>query len=80
MATANRLKTVGSGEWRLFCWLSKLHITVQTAHYRNHGDAARVVFLSGREIRFTRLVETPSLLGTSLGQFASAGLREKGLH
>ncbi|MEQ2301782.1 hypothetical protein AMECASPLE_039726 [Ameca splendens] len=28
---------------------------------------------------FTRLVETASLLGTSLGQFASAGLREKGV-
>ncbi|MED6240031.1 hypothetical protein ATANTOWER_015019 [Ataeniobius toweri] len=36
-----------------------------------------VVLLSGRENRFTRLVETASLLGTSLGQFASAGLREK---
>ncbi|MEQ2300444.1 hypothetical protein AMECASPLE_025501, partial [Ameca splendens] len=30
-----------------------------------------------RENRFTRLIETASLLGTSLGQFASAGLREK---
>ncbi|MED6272408.1 hypothetical protein CHARACLAT_030008 [Characodon lateralis] len=49
----------------------------QSARYRNHGDAAPVVLLSGRENRFTRLVETASLLGTSLGQFASAGLREK---
>ncbi|MED6292587.1 hypothetical protein CHARACLAT_001918 [Characodon lateralis] len=48
-----------------------------TARYRNHGDAAPVVLLSGRENRFTRLVETASLLGTSLGWFASAGLREK---
>ncbi|MED6243405.1 hypothetical protein ATANTOWER_019694 [Ataeniobius toweri] len=47
-----------------------------SARYRNHGDAAPVVLLSGRENRFTRLVETVSLLGTSLGQFASAGLRE----
>ncbi|MED6269273.1 hypothetical protein CHARACLAT_031453 [Characodon lateralis] len=36
-----------------------------------------LVLLSGGENRFTRLVETASLLGTSLGQFASAGLREK---
>ncbi|MEQ2255353.1 Protein jagged-1 [Ilyodon furcidens] len=36
-----------------------------------------VVLLSGRENCFTQLVETTSLLGTSLGQFASAGLREK---
>ncbi|MED6253498.1 hypothetical protein ATANTOWER_031483 [Ataeniobius toweri] len=49
----------------------------QTARYCNHGDAAPVVLLSGRENRFTRLVETASLPGTSLGQFASAGLREK---
>ncbi|MEQ2305425.1 hypothetical protein AMECASPLE_037691, partial [Ameca splendens] len=49
----------------------------QTARYRNHGDAAPVVLLSGKENRFTRLVETASLLGTSLGQFASVGLREK---
>ncbi|MED6254497.1 Transcription factor SOX-6 [Ataeniobius toweri] len=48
-----------------------------TARYRNHGDAAPVVLLSGRENRFTRLVETASLPGTSLGRFASAGLREK---
>ncbi|MEQ2282873.1 hypothetical protein AMECASPLE_005202 [Ameca splendens] len=31
----------------------------------------------GKENRFTRLVERASLLGTSLGQFASADLREK---
>ncbi|MEQ2248266.1 hypothetical protein ILYODFUR_017470 [Ilyodon furcidens] len=36
-----------------------------------------VVLLSGRENCFIQLVETMSLLGTSLGQFASAGLREK---
>ncbi|MEQ2220711.1 hypothetical protein ILYODFUR_008201 [Ilyodon furcidens] len=68
LATANFLSC---GEWRPFCRLTK------TACYRNHGEAVSVVLPSDWKNRFTRLVETASLLGTSLGQFASASLREK---
>ncbi|MED6294731.1 hypothetical protein CHARACLAT_024083 [Characodon lateralis] len=71
LATANLLSC---GEWRPFCQPAK------TACYRNHGDAVSVVLPSDWKNRFTRLVETASLLGTSLGQFASAGFREKAIN